>query len=583
MSAPTRPYQMPLPDDGSFRTNPGFLRFNSTKIRKLLLALCLIWLSACSSIPAKGPDYLRETRSISADYYDVSITTHDGKQLRATVFQPALKPGQTAPLLVHSHGFGVFRMSGPISVYGQLVFSGEAALAAWHRGYWVVSYDQRGHGDSEGTNRLMSPDHEVRDLSTVIDWSLENLVRISRDQDEDPLIGTIGESYGGGAMLLASRVEPRIDTMIPITTWFDFPYSLAPNQVPKSGWLSTLLLVNNVLNPGSMDPIINESYWQARDGSLGPKIETYLKARSPKTYCPEYQNTKVDTLLIQGFRDVAFPINEAVGNMECLSKNGGDIRLIGTQGGHLLPFTQWSFPTPGYEVEAEVHCDNTTLDLNLAVLDWLDEKLKHETDKAHYIPGICLTQDYRRGIVLDRIPRGGREFRINPTRISSGFTGFFEAPLWPLERFMGWFIPTNRTPELVSTGGSSALRPAFTPLYVAETEQDLVGIPLFNGHLQSTEADPMVFLGVAVKRANGRYYELISDQVTPLRGSGDHSTDLMAISTRLEPGDIVGTWLFGYHNQYRFSHTGWFMDATLEGLIELPLREKKPKFISSRN
>lgn len=542
-----------------------------------------MWLSACASIPTTGPDYLKESGSIPADYYDVSITTHDGKLLRATVFQPDLKPGQTAPLVVHSHGFGVFRMSGPISIYGQLVFSGEAALAAWRNGYWVVSYDQRGHGDSEGTNRLMSPDHEVRDLSTVIDWSLQNLVRISRDHNKDPLIGTIGESYGGGAMLLASRIEPRIDTMIPITTWFDFPYSLAPNQVPKSGWLSTLLLVNNLLNPGSMDPIINESYWQARDGSLGAPIEAYLTARSPKTYCIEYQNTKVDTLLIQGFRDVAFPINEAIGNMECLRQNGGDIRLIGTQGGHLLPFTQWSFPTPGYEVEAVVHCDHATLDLTQAVVDWLDEKLKHQAGKASYVPNICLTQDYNRGIVVDQIPRGGKQFRMNPTLISSGFTGFFESPLWPLERFMGWFIPTNRNPQIETKGGSGRLRPAFTPLYVADQDQDLVGIPLFKGHLQSTEADPMVFLGIAVKRANGRYYELISDQVTPLRGSGDHNTDLMAISTHLEPGDIVGTWLFGYHNQYRFSHTGWFMDATLEGLIELPLRERNPKFISSRN
>ena len=549
----------------------------------LLWLGCLLWLSGCSSIPVTGPDYLKENGSIPADHYDVSITTHDGKLLRATVFQPALKPGQTAPLVIHSHGFGVFRMSGPISLYGQLVFSGEAALAAWRNGYWVVSYDQRGHGDSEGTNRLMSPDHEVRDLSTVIDWSLDNLVRISRDQDTDPLIGTIGESYGGGAMLLAARVEPRIDTMVPITTWFDFPYSLAPNQVPKSGWLSTLLLVNNILNPGSMDPIINESYWLAREGNLGPQIETYLKARSPRTYCDDYQNTKVDTLLIQGFRDVAFPINEAVGNMECLSKNGGDVRLIGTQGGHLLPFTQWSFPTPGYEVEAVVHCDHQTLDLTRVVLDWLDEKLKHQTGKASYIPDICLTQNYQRGIALDQVPRGGREFKINPTQINSGFTGFFEAPLWPLEHFIGWFMPTNRVQQLDPQGGTGSLRPAFTPLYVADRDLDLVGIPLFNGHLQSTEPDPMVFLGVAVKRADGRHFELVSDQVTPLRGSRDHQTDMMAISTHLEPGDIVGVWLFGYHNQYRFSHTGWFMDATVEGLIELPLREKNPKFISSRN
>lgn len=550
----------------------------------LMLGL-MTMLPACSSVPTVGPEYLQSSDAITADYYDVTITTHDGIKLRATVFQPELKPGQQAPLVIHSHGFGVFRMSGPISVYGQLVFSGEAALAAWKAGYWVVSYDQRGHGDSEGINRLMSPEHEVRDVSTVIDWSLANLHRISRDNQNDPIIGTIGESYGGGAMLLNSRLDPRIDAMIPITTWHDFPFSLAPNRVPKSGWLTTLLMVSNTLNPGSMDPIINQSYWQARDGQLGPEIEAYLTARSPKTYCHQPRASHPDTLLIQGFRDVAFPVNEAVANMECLQEGGSDVRLIATQGGHLLPFTQWSFPTPGYEVEETVHCGNQTLTLTQVAVDWLDEKLKGTVGIAAYIPPLCLTQSYDRGIVAQRITRGGPSFKVAPIEITSGFTGFFESPLWPLERLAGWFTPTAASPRITPGETSGSLRPTFSPLYVAQQEQDLVGIPRFQGHLSSTQpdSDPIVFVGVAIKRANGRYYELVSDQVTPLRSIGDHQTDLMAISTHLEPGDIVGVWLFGYHNQYRFSHTGWFMDAALEGVIELPLLETKPNRISARN
>ena len=88
----------------------------------------VIALIGCASVPTEGPHYLQQNTAIPADYYDVSITTHDGQQLRATVFQPVLKPGQTAPLVIHSHGFGIFRMSGPISVYGQLVFGGELVV-----------------------------------------------------------------------------------------------------------------------------------------------------------------------------------------------------------------------------------------------------------------------------------------------------------------------------------------------------------------------------------------------------------------------------------------------------------------------
>lgn len=575
MAIPITNYQMAQSTVRKIRPISGSMRMLSKLIRQLpLILLVILNTYGCTSAPTTGPGYLQQNDSIRADYYDVSITTHDGKLLRATVFQPDLKPGQTAPLVVHSHGFGVFRMSGPVSVYGQLVFSGEAALQAWKAGYWVISYDQRGHGDSEGVNRLMSPEHEVRDMSTVIDWSLSNLIRIQRAPDGDPLIGTIGESYSGGAMLLNSRSEPRIDAMVPITTWHDFSGSLAPNAVPKSGWLTTLLMVSNTLNPGSMDPIINESYWEARDGALGPEIEAYLNHRSPQAYCADYQVVTADTLLIQGFRDVAFPLNEALANKACLEQSDGDVRLIGTQGGHLLPFTQWSFPTPGYEIESVVHCDDEALVLTQVVVDWLDEKLKGKTGQAAYIPDLCLTQDYDTGIVLEQIQRGGTTFKLQPTAINSGFTGFFESPLWPLERMLGWFIPNARSPELDTDGGNGTLRPAFTPLYVAKSPQNLVGIPVFQGHLASstTESDPMVFLGVAVKRANGRYYELISDQVTPLRGIGDHQTEMMAISTHLEPGDIVGTWLFGYHNQYRLPqwmvhgcHTGGVDPASITG------------------
>jgi ABC-2 type transport system ATP-binding protein len=535
--------------------------------------------AGCASIPTTGPAYLATSDAIEAAHFDVDITTHDSKRLRATVFQPKLKPGQTAPLIIHAHGFGVFRMSGPMSVYGLGVFSGQAAKAAWEQGYWVISYDQRGHGSSEGINRLMDPEHEVRDVSTVLDWALANLHRISRDDNDDPLVGMVGESYGGGAMLLASARDSRIDALIPITTWHDIAFSLSPNDVPKSGWLTTLQLVNNMLNPGKIDPAINEAYWKARDGIVEPSMQQYLHQRSVSHDCAQGRVTRADTLLVQGFRDVAFPLNEAVANMECLQSTGSDVRLIGTQGGHLLPFTQWSWTFPGYEVENDVHCDGQTLNLVDTAVAWFDAKLRQRPERIQHLPRICLTQDYARGITVDHISRGGRKFHFGQTRIDSGFTGFFEAPLWPLERFVGWFTLTNRHPQLPKEKtGHGTLRPAFTPLYVARQDQTLVGIPTLDATVSTTdgESDPMVFVGVAVKRANGRYFELLSDQVTPLRGVGDHRTDLMAISTRLEKGDIVGIWLFGYHNQYRFSHTGWFMEAEIAGTIALPLLGPAP-------
>ena len=115
-------------------------------LRQLLVIIALAvlssLLSACSTVPTTGPDFLTNplTRSaaIKKDYYDVNIKTHDGHLLRATIFQPALKAHETAPLIIHGHGFGIFRISSPISIYGLAIFSGQAAIKAWNQGYWVL-------------------------------------------------------------------------------------------------------------------------------------------------------------------------------------------------------------------------------------------------------------------------------------------------------------------------------------------------------------------------------------------------------------------------------------------------------------
>ena len=117
-------------------------------------------------------------QALPAMYYDVSIPSFDGVELKATVYQPALAPWQKAPLIVHSHSFGMFRMSSPASLYGEVIVTGRAALEAWRQGYWVLSYDQRGHGDSGGQVRVMDPEYEVRDLSIVLDWAERHLSRL---------------------------------------------------------------------------------------------------------------------------------------------------------------------------------------------------------------------------------------------------------------------------------------------------------------------------------------------------------------------------------------------------------------------
>ncbi len=536
------------------------------------IVLSGLLLVSCAVVPSVAPSYLQGDGELEETYFDVYIPTHDGKKLRATIFQPALKAGEKAPVIIHAHGFGVFRMSGPISIYGLLVYPGKAAKEAWRQGYWVISYDERGHGGSEDIIRVMDPDYEVRDVSTVIDWAENNLHRISADENHDPLVGMIGESYGGGASLMGATQDKRIDAIIPVNTWNSFETSLAPNRVPKSGWLTTLILVGNSFNPGNMEPLLNKAYWQARDGVIEEEVFDYLTPHSTYHNCQNEKYPAADALIIQGFRDVLFPINEGIRNRECLLKSGNDIRFIGAQGGHLLPFTQWSL-IPGYTLESDVHCGDKTLNLIQVAINWFDEKLKGKYGAADDIPSMCLTQGYDHGIVVDNIMKGGEYFEFDNIEVNNGFSGFFESPLYLMDQLVGLITPTMKQPILDDHASPSAtFRPAFFPLKTVEKTVSLTGIPTLLANIVVTEnEEPVIFVGIGVKRARSRHIELISDQIIPLRGEGKHNVEMMAVSTRLEPGDILGITAAGYSNQYRFSGGDWFSKALLSGSINMPI------------
>ena len=219
----------------------------------------MIFIAGCATAPAQLDLPVHSKALLKSDYYSVRIPSFDGTDIRATIYQPALGPGESAPVVIHAHGFGMFRMSRPGGIYGKYIFSGIAAKKAWKSGYWVISYDHRGHGQSEGIINMMDPDIEVKDLSWVIDWIEENVPRVSY-KNGDILVGMLGESYGGGVQLLGASLDSRIDAIVPITTWHDFSSVLTPNNVVKSGWLTILIAMGNIMNPLIMSRDLNSAF-----------------------------------------------------------------------------------------------------------------------------------------------------------------------------------------------------------------------------------------------------------------------------------------------------------------------------------
>jgi ABC-2 type transport system ATP-binding protein len=204
-----------------------------------VVSLLSISLVGCSTVDIHQlhADTDRST-PLEQRYYHVDIPSFDGTLLKATVFQPALHSYERAPLVIHSHGWATWRMKGKVGLHGTFMVHGKAGLKAWEQGYWVISFDHRGFGSSEGKVNIMDPDIEVKDAIAVIDWAAENLPRLAFDDVEanDPKVGMLGESYGGQMQLLASIQDPRIDAIVPMTTWHDLSEAIAPGGHVKSFW-----------------------------------------------------------------------------------------------------------------------------------------------------------------------------------------------------------------------------------------------------------------------------------------------------------------------------------------------------------
>ncbi|OUS30110.1 hypothetical protein A9Q99_06410 [Gammaproteobacteria bacterium 45_16_T64] len=538
-----------------------------------ILVICL-FVSACSVVDIKTQFPNREA-PLEENYFQVEIPTHDGLMITATVYQPKLAAGESAPIIVSTHGFGAFRMPRPMSVYGQMILTGEASLAAWRSGYWVISYDQRGFGGSDGEVRLMDPDYEVKDVSTVIDWVQRSLPRIAKDKKGDIAIGMIGESYGGGAQLMASIQDARIDAIVPIATWYDLAESLAPNDHVKTYWGAILVGFGGVNSGFDFGKIFDDEYFDLVNGQMNPAAKEDLVAHSPRYYCERGQYPQADMLLLQGFRDTVFSINQAEKNRQCGLKGGNDARLIAIQDGHILPWpTQAWSGMPFFNTQPTIVCGEKRFDTVEMVVQWWDEKLRGITPQDA-IPGVCLTFSDDAGVVVQDVPVGGEVLAFDETTVSLIQTGWFEMLMEPVDKVVEFFnFSTYTAPIEQQELEGGTFRPGFLPLKVVEDAGYVVGVPKATLHLTTTveEKDGVLFAAIGVKRAGDSYIHVLSEQYTPLPGDGTYDIDMPAVSSLLEVGDTIGLVLQGYSAQYWFNPEGWFSTATLSGEVSLPIQ-----------
>lgn len=526
---------------------------------------------------------LPEESKTEATYFDVKIKSIDGTVLAATLYQPALAPGETAPLIIQTHGFGGHRTFDPRSIYGLFIVSGETAIEAWKKGYWVLSYDQRGFGFSGGEINLMHPDKEVEDMSSVIDWAEENLSRVTLDEKGDMVIGSVGESYGGAVQILASMKDPRLDAIVPIATWYDLEQAMAPNGHVKGAWGGVFAGLGSTASFFRFGMILQKEYLSMISGEINGKVSADLAIRSPSHYCNQGQSVQADALFLQGFRDTLFPVNQGISNWQCADKNGHDSRLIAIQDGHILPWpTQAWSGFPLFNTQPTIHCGEEVFNTNDMIVSWFDLKLKKIPQKQD-IPKLCVTTSDDEGLVMNQLMTGGDKLAIRKTSVKLMESGWFELMMTPVDELASLthealnqevdLRPADQEPV---TGGG--LRPAFIPVEKVMSDKLLAGIPRLDARFTTTTDDKKgtAYVAIGLKRHGSDAIEIINEQFTPLPGDNHYELELPAVVKKLEAGDVLGVVVQGFTMQYWLNPEGWFSFGDLEGDIYLPLIDSAP-------
>lgn len=534
------------------------------------------------------------------------VTDRSGTLIDMTVYVPSReKRLKHAPLIIHSHGFGGAKAAN-LNLPGSIAAE-HAARKMWQeRGYFVISFSERGFGKSTDLIGMMQPELEGLDANEVIDWAIKHLregiydfqfdagnpehVSAYMEYDcplpgrgrgrgegliepascpprsllrsdkggplnenrPDPAVGMLGYSYGGGfqytATHAAQRFLPyqRIDAISPQGTWFDLRYSLAQHDVPKTGWINILTAFAAEgstavgLEDGQVRPV-PPLILQARAESdvlnrvTAQTSETFLR-HSPVNYCDPQQGSStrdVDVFHVQGLQDTLFNFNDGYNNVICAERGGNDARLLMVTGGHVLPAISPANHSgnTGMSIDEVVWCTaDTSPDAGLSVADmtvaWYREKLEGVAGAANMIPKACIVQEN-----LDRADK-----RLDPAtgRLShpdfhpqSGFEPAI--PNYNKHRFAGEGVTYRKLSDIpvgCAAGGPGCMlkgtaRLAFGPagssefvplLTVGERAQVIAGIPTLQLKLNVPHPDPVLFVGIGVRRGAQAPLDPVADR-----------------------------------------------------------------------
>ena len=531
--------------------------------------------AATTSAPADFPGLTNNvpaspaaSQSRAGTAYNVYIQAPGtGDKVAFTVFEPTtLEGGKTYPLVLQGSGFGVSReTAATIANVKPLIDAG----------YGVISFDHRGFFESSGAVRNMDPDYEGKDVLAVLDWAEAKLdwleYRASGSDPHNLVLGSIGGSYGGMYQYMLHNIDPkqRLDAMVAWVAPNDLTYSNFPGGVAKAAYMA-------IRTPDGKGPTIdayssNTSAASLKANKMVDGYADYLYYHSNQYFCADRRvatnggpgtaperlprrGPKVNALLYQGMRDTLFNFNEAFANYECLRSEGGDVRLLSYQSGHnaahLVPDPGEAYLPQGNVLDGR--CGS--LHLFVAMRAFFDRYLKGVPGAADTIPTKpCLSIAKDDAVLVSQVM----------TMKSDGATAV-EVPATTVVSGTRLDEPVAIDLGITGAQGGSVVAGIPHVQLKVHTAADSAGEPIL-----------YVGLGQTHKTAPAKW-DLVDNQVMPLRGSGTFDVDLVGVAARLAAGDKLALLVYGRESLFVAPSSANIPDppvvpVTVSGRVWVPL------------
>ncbi|MEV8225453.1 CocE/NonD family hydrolase [Streptomyces sp. NPDC079167] len=321
----------------------------------------------------------------------------------ADLYRPAgVDARHPAPAVLATNGFGGSKSDGSTDVIGK---------AFAERGYVGLVYSGLGFGKSGCLITLDDPAIDGKAASGLVDFLAGTRAAddgtkadyVTTDGPGDPVVGMIGGSYGGAIQMATASADHRVDALVPLITWNDLAYSLAPNAAGASRGVSSdtpgvfkWQWTNGFYLMGEGQPLLVPSLDPSRFGSLGclhfaaqacdiirllnsgrypadatEEMLTYARSVSPASYL---SGVTAPTLLVQGQADSLFNLNEATATYRTLEAQGTTTKMIWQAWGH-----------SGGQVPGELDLSTGNLETSYVgqrILAWFDRYLHHDESTA---------------------------------------------------------------------------------------------------------------------------------------------------------------------------------------------------------